>query len=306
MRRRICRNSFRPAEPTAAVVFCGLALAVVLLGILGAKRAQSGSEQVVRVAKDFDTIQIPVPTHDVVKGQRLSSEKFIKISWPKNHLMGDFVREIESYRSHVATTLLPAYMPVPLASLKIEPIEVNSVIERIPRGMRAITISVDEESVVEGWAQSGSFVDVIVMRRRSSAAEAEVTSQVIAENVKILSAGRSVEPAPRGASVSRVPATVTLLVQQEEALRITTASQLGRLTLALRGRRDQIPAYPRSVDQGQVLGLVRKLPQSTSSYRGFAQGPDGRRYVLTTENRWIRRVQGDENGSENWRFNATN
>ncbi len=124
-----------------------------------------------------------------------------------------------------------------------------------------------------------------------------MTVAEIAENVRILSAGRSAEPAG-SAGAPRPPATVTLLVRQEEALKIKTAASIGKLAFSLRGIGDQQPTTARTLNQRELLGgQFTKLPLKERR-KGFAKGPDGRTYVLATGEEWIPEARGTEDSSE--------
>lgn len=68
---------------------------------------------------------------------------------------------------------------------------------------------------VEGWAQTGNFVDVIVLRQ-SGDPDLGIEAKVIAENVKILSIVSTVEQLSQNANAVRPPPTVTLLVSAED------------------------------------------------------------------------------------------
>lgn len=92
-----------------------------------------------------------------------------------------------------------------------------------------MTVSVDATAAVEGWARSGSIVDVLLVEKAKTA--------VVAEKVKVISAERSLSPV-EASGAATVPSTVTLLVTQEQCLAISTAVPLGRITFALRSSRD--------------------------------------------------------------------
>jgi pilus assembly protein CpaB len=150
--------------------------------------------------------------------------------------------------------------------------------------MRAITVRLDAESGVEGWARSGSYVDVIVIRA-SRIASSGFEASVIAENVKILSANRSTETSPSSSSTAQ-PATATLLVTQQDALAIKTAQNIGKLTFALRGISDTLPTYTQRFSEKTLAGSATQSPMVI---RGTAVGPDGQSYVLDNNNRWLKR-----------------
>ncbi len=112
---------------------------------------------------------------------------------------------------------------------------VNTLTANIPEGFRAVTISVDVISSVEGFVRPGAKVDVIWI----STVRGRPATTTIVENVQVLSAERATEKeVPQGAPV---PNTVTLLVSISDAAKIQLASSTGKLRLSLRGDLDNRP-----------------------------------------------------------------
>jgi Flp pilus assembly protein CpaB len=225
---------------------------------------------------------LPVPVRAIARGEKLANVEFIRVKWPIQQVADRYIKAIDGYKNHIAQVSIPAYLPVPLSAITDRETEVNVVVERIPEGMRAITVKVDLEAAVEGWARSGNYVDVIVVRKASTVDDG-MEAQVIAENVKILSAGKSVES---NSLNPPTPATITLLVNQQDALRIKAASSLGKLVFSLRGVGDQAPTVSRVLNQKQLLGGEYRIPK-VQKYKGFARGPDGKTYRLISENEWV-------------------
>lgn len=230
-----------------------------------------------------DIVLVPAPTRNIARGEKLSSVPFTTIKWPKSRLTAEYLADIAALEDATASTALPKYLPVPIAAMSGSPGEGNRVTERIPQGMRAITVRVDVESAVEGWAQSGNSVDVILVRSSVSGLE----SKVIAENVRILSAGRSAEPSGGEHTAPTPPSTVTLLVNQEDALRIKTANSIGKLTFALRGSGDGLPTVAVRLDQKTLIGLP-KSPSPAEHITGTAFGPDGQKWILGASAKWTK------------------
>src|SRR5262249_12639230 len=133
-------------------------------------------------------------------------------------------------------------------------------------------------------------VDVILVQRAADGSDG-LQSTVIAANVKILSAGSSTSPVGKSAETSHSPDTVTLLVTQEDALKIKTASLLGKLTIALRSATDSAPPLATAVDGRNIVRTTATLA-SPRLIRGQAIGPDGRIYVLDEQSRWQRNPEG--------------
>lgn len=179
---------------------------------------------------DIEFIKVPVPREPIASGVKLDSVKFDFVTYPSSKIPEGAITDISLIVTRESAVPLPAKLPIFEQNLKDgNQSGTNPVEERIPPGMRAMTIKVDATIAVEGWAAAGSLVDVLLVQ--------EEKTSVVAEKVKILSAERSTTPYD-GEGAPSVPNTVTLLVTQEQCLAINTAIPLGRIAFALRSSRD--------------------------------------------------------------------
>ncbi len=178
----------------------------------------------------FDIVEIPVPSEPVAAGTRLKDIRWKTSAYPRHQVPPGAIYDTGSFLETFATVPLPAGLPVFRENLSAASYSINRVVERIPSGMRAMTMKVDATTAVEGWAGSGSLVDVLLI--------AKDRTTVVAEKVKILSAERSTEPV-EGVHAPSVPSTATLLVSQDQCLAISTAIPLGRIAFALRSSSDE-------------------------------------------------------------------
>lgn len=232
------------------------------------------------VVAEFDTVSVPVPVEYVPTGTKLSAVKFQQIAYPKHQLPSGSLSSIDAYLNAVTIAPLPANLPIFAENLSLDGASSNPVIESIPAGMRAITLQVDATSAVEGWAGSGSVIDVLLIEDKKTS--------VIAEKVKILSAERSVTPVNAEAAPS-VPKTVTLLVTQEQCLAINTAIPLGRIAFALRGTSDSERWVDTTYSPDELRGKSRVVRTDSTTINGFIavqEGTSDRKFALT-EGKWI-------------------
>lgn len=256
-------------------------------GIAIASRTKDKQEQNIITVTEDDMLSIPTPSRAVAKGEKLENIPFSIIKWPKSRISSEYVSDLEAYKKWSTTSSLPKLLPIPKSALSNSSIDKNQVTEGIPQGMRAITVRVDIESAVEGWAQSGNFVDVILVRQ-SKNADNGLETKVIAENIKILSAGSSAQAQNADSTAPKAPSTVTLLTTQEDALKVKTAASIGKLTFALRGNGDNLRTASLEMNQKTLLGTNTKaLPIEKKNYNGMAKGPDGKVYLLEGSTRWI-------------------
>lgn len=263
-----------------------LVLGIVILAAAMIVRVKVGQNEVRASLAEPQTILLDVPSRPISKGEQLKNVPLTKIKWPSSSDASRFLRDTTAYQNFYTTNNLPAFAPIPLDALVANSLDGNAVVENIPVGYRAITVKVDVESIVEGWAQTGNYVDVIVLRQ-SSEPEMGIEAKLIAENVKILSAGASAESSKSNSNSAHAPATVTLLVSQEDALKIRTASTVGKLTFALRGMGDQTPSTTISMNQKLLLGGARSANLNRSDKKAVAKGPDGKTYILDENGEWV-------------------
>ena len=231
-----------------------------------------------------DVVTLEVPTRTILKGEKLSSVPFQQVKWPQSRAANHYVKTLSSAKDMVARENLPAMNPIPKSLIAIDLGPSNKIVQGIPSGMRAISVKVDTESMVEGWARPGSIVDIILTQKERNTGQ--ILSKIIAENVKVLSSGASTNPneilAPRYGEM----ATVTLLVTQDEALRIRTAKNMGKITFNLRGIGDALPASAKELSESKLLGNEKTKLPSTRKTLGYAKGPDGRLYELDSSGSW--------------------
>lgn len=180
---------------------------------------------------EYQVVEVPVPERPVTAGTLVRDIRTRMEKFPQHQLSKDVVYEFSKVRDKVTLVALPGGLPIIESNLAAADEAANPVIGRIPPGMRAMTVRVDATSGVEGWARGGSVVDVLLIEK--------TTTTVIAEQVKVISAERSLSPVEHNGLKSTAPTTVTLLVTQEQCLAINTAVPLGRISFALRSLRDE-------------------------------------------------------------------
>ena len=263
----------------AASLVLGLALIAGAI-LVRESKDRAMTVQTAPVVSEFDTVEIPVPVDPVAAGTSVKEIKFRTSRFPEHQVPADALRALDSIINAVAIAPLPAGLPLFEANFSHTAHVNNPVLERIPAGMRAMTVKVDATSAVEGWAGSGSIVDVLLIEKNRTA--------VVAEKVKILSAERSVSPV-EGSSAPNVPSTVTLLVTQEQCLAINTAIPLGRIAFALRSARDQ-ESWAQTVYTPEKLKGGAVVAESKGAITGYisVSHTKGRDAFALSDGRWVR------------------
>lgn len=228
---RITQRAHRKVVKGQFLLGIILVCVTVLVSVSMLRRpiSQPKVETAAPIVGSFDVISVPVPSEYVPAGKRVRDIKLRNVNFPTHQVPQGALISIDSIRDATTVVPLPANLPLFPENFSDSAVVQNPVVERIPPGMRAMTIRVDATAAVEGWAGSGSIVDVLLIEKDRTT--------VVAEKIKVLSAERSVAPV-EGAAAPNVPTTVTLLVTQDQCLAINTAIPRGKIAFALRSTKD--------------------------------------------------------------------
>jgi Flp pilus assembly protein CpaB len=210
------------------LVGIGLAGGSYLMG--SGKPVEARVERSRAYVPEFKVVEVPVPDRPVGAGISIRDVPVRFEKFPEHQLPPGVVRDIGRVRDSVTLVALPGGLPILDVNLGTGEEASNPLVGRIPQGMRAMTVRVDVTAAVEGWARSGSIVDVLLVEKHGT--------RVVAERVKIISTERSLSSTVSLDPSAAVPSTVTLLVTQEQCLAINTAVAVGKIAFALRGGAD--------------------------------------------------------------------
>jgi Flp pilus assembly protein CpaB len=279
---RVSTQSSRRYAHTSRV----LGLILLGLGIGGAayvtgrgSHSEARGETARAYVPEFNVVEVPVPNRPVGAGIAIRDVPVRFEKFPEHQLPQGVVRDIGRVRDSVTLVALPGGLPILEVNLGTDEEASNPLVGRIPSGMRAMTVRVDVTSAVEGWARSGSIVDVLLVEKSRT--------QVVAERVKIISTERSLSGAVSLDTTAAIPNTVTLLVTQEQCLAINTAVAVGKIAFALRSGADSDSWRDgefNAADLSNSEGKKRKA--KVEGVVSVGRGDERRRYALV-EGKWI-------------------
>jgi pilus assembly protein CpaB len=219
--------------------------------------------------KPARTITIPtrpviVAASDLDVGAELKAEDLRVIDWPANAVPKDsFANPVEVIGRGLIYPVIQnePFLPNKLASKGAG----AGLPPAIPPGLRAVSVRVNEVIGVAGYVLPGTRVDVVVTVSPTGQS-ADMTSKVILTNVQVLAAGTKIE---RDTDKNKpMPVTVvTLLVNPDEAERLTLASSEGKIQLALRNPLDTETISTHGVRPAALLGMTPVVRVATNRPR---------------------------------------
>jgi len=213
------------------------------------------------------TKKVVVAAADLDIGAEIKRDDVRLVDWPSNAVpAGAFSDPNEIYGRGL---VLPVIQNEPILPMKLASKDAGAGLPpAIPQGMRAVSVRVNEVIGVAGYVLPGTRVDVLVVLNPTDQHQ-NITSKVILTNVQVLAAGTKID---RETDKNKPIAVtvVTLLVDPEEAERLTLASSEGKIQLALRNPLDRATPVTRGIRPASLLGappIVNAVNRSTSSSR---------------------------------------
>ena len=231
------------------VVFGG-AVAVALLVALLVQVSIGGKKQPTSVIREA-SVEILVAAKDLGIGHELQEGNLRWQEWPKKSLFSGAVERDDeqsaddAIEGRLARDVVSGE-PV-MESMLLAQTKGNFVAASLEPGMRALAIGVSASSMVGGFIGPGDYVDVILTYKESINTVDEnpkvlemielnldkLATETILQNIKVLAVDQMARR-PEEEKI-KVGKTITLAVSVRDAERLSLATELGDLTLALRG-----------------------------------------------------------------------
>lgn len=235
-----------------------LALAIVL-GLIAAKVARDALTR----GRDRDrsqakSVNVVVAKGPVAPGQELTKDVLALSPISAEAPPPGAFTDVAAVAGRVTVTPMFPGQPVleTLLAAKGTPPGLQAL---VPRGMRAITVEVNETSGLAGMIVPGCRVDVV--STLSGANKDDSVSCTIVQDVLVQAVGQRLTPGPDPDQKDAQPVrSVTLIATPRDAEVIDLASSTGRTRLVLRGSNDRSLTESEGVTYVELRGLEAVLP----------------------------------------------
>lgn len=250
---------------TSTIVMIGFAVVFGLLAVFLANAwlNNRAAEQMRNLAAQQKAAP---PAHTIVVASRplkfgdvLSGFALREISWPENDLPKGAFGRISELTATKRVVLMPIAVNEPvLASQITGPGERATLSAVLKRGMKAVTIRVNDVGGVAGFVLPGDHVDVLLTRPGDKKVS---VSDVVIQDARVLAVDQMADDT---ADKPAVVKAVTLEVDETGGQKLALASMVGTLSLLLRKAGDVADDKTRQVtatDLGNRIG-----PSGNSDY----------------------------------------
>lgn len=269
----------------STIVMIGFA---VVFGILAVFVAQVWlNNQANKQARSLEPKPVATKTIVVAKqplrfGATLTAKMLSEVPWPANAMPAGAFAKISDVLGQGKRVVLTAIEPnEPVLALKITgPGQRATLSALVRKGMKAVTIRVNDVEGVGGFVQPGDHVDVVLTRQQDKEG---ATSQIVLQDARVLAVDQR---ADERAAKAAVPKSVTLEVNTVQAQKLWLAASVGNLSLLLRKAGETSEAPTRRItlkdlanglfgNDGSSTTVVVMRPKSQQSYTVPVEGKDG-------------------------------
>lgn len=228
------------------------------------------------LAKANEPQPVLVAKGDILSGVLLNESMVTQVRVPFRFLQPGAISRLEDVVGQVS--LVPIQKGEQILNTKVAPVgEKTGLATRVPPGMRAVSLSVDESTGVSGLIRPNNFVDILASFELEDALESRQNmTATLAQNVLVLAVGydigevsKSQEKRKDAFGGEATPAkTVTLSLTPEQAQQVLFAQHHGELVLALRPQWDETPVDLSPTTTSTLLG-VKAFAKGRGVYREY-------------------------------------
>jgi pilus assembly protein CpaB len=205
--------------------------------------------------KDMVVAARPLPLGTMIKAEDIKLVKFPVQNFPN----GAFTKPEEVIDRSVMSPIL-SEEPVLEGRLAVRG-SGPGMTAQIPKGMRAVTISVTDVTGVSGFVLPKSRVDILVTGNPPRAGGETITRTVL-QNMMVLSADQNMQI--DGKTQAIAARMVTLLATPDQAETLTLAQNQGRIQLILRNGVDEEVAKTAGSNVSKLFRVAGPMPSAPS------------------------------------------
>jgi pilus assembly protein CpaB len=241
-----------------AIVFGGIA-------VLASSRYISNTidREKARLNPAVEQVDVVVAKSDLERGSFVGPESMAVRRMPREYVPGTAVLPDEFGNYEGAKLAVDLRAGEILLRGTLEGADTATFATRIARGVRAMTLRVDEVNSLSGLLQPGDHVDLFFTARPAvginSGPRAKEQTALLLQNVEVLATGRQVRPTITDSGTpgtGRAFSTITVETSAKDAQRIILAEKAGAITAVLRGPDDRDPLVASTMDMSALFGVA--------------------------------------------------
>jgi pilus assembly protein CpaB len=196
--------------------------------------------EVVEVNK-VETVDVLVAAKQIGMGDKLAAGAITWQEWPENVVAPGMITKVEDPEALVkyeaARARIEIFEGEPIIDRKlVMPGDNGFMAAILPKGMRAVSVRISEETGAGGFILPNDRVDVLLTKKldEEGSARKVVTSETVVTNVRVLAINQTYKQSPEGDQVIPEGKTATLELTPAQSEVVSMAETAGQLSLSLR------------------------------------------------------------------------
>ncbi len=246
-----------------------------LVAMLGYQEMRAGQDK-----EQEETVPVLVAIADIPSGVRLDETNTQFKAYPKSEVPEEAVTSFEQYEKRA-----------PIKKLATEDVILTSHLgdkghfgasNKIPKGMRVVTIPVTDSMSHSGQLLPGDRVDVVLTFKQRHPDRGQITrTKPILQYIEVFSTDNNRDGTTE--QTDKMAKNVSLLATPEQAVVVPLAKSMGELSLMLRTKGDNEIVESEPVDDSllQELELLAPIDEKPEEFKGMTE--DDVRRLLANE-----------------------
>ncbi|MDP2600312.1 MAG: Flp pilus assembly protein CpaB [Deltaproteobacteria bacterium] len=233
-----------------------------------------------------DPVTVVVAKKDVLQASRLDPSQLTLMKFPRRFVQPAAALSLESVAGQVAMT--PILKGEQIVMTKLLPLgEKSGLQSKIPLGMRALSVEMDDVSGVAGLIRPNNFIDLLAtFEMEDSTENLQVGTHTIAQKVLVLAVGREIQNGLDGKKqkdsknmfggasfteslTGNNKRTLTLALTPQQAQEVEFAKQQGVVAFSLRPQWEEEPLNLQPTTALDLVGFKGRAKRTGyREYRG--------------------------------------
>ncbi len=264
-------------KPSKNIVMFLLSLIVGGAGVFYSKQYIEDEIAVYKASleKTEKMTQVVVPRRPMVRGEIVTANDLQVHKLPEQYVDPNAVLE-STYETAVGQRVeFDVEAGLPLLWAHLEGGMSPTFSGKVPTGLRAMTIRVDEINSISGFLQPKDRIDLLL----TYGDKANKQIFPLIQNLNVIATGVQTFVDKTGSS-QRPFTTITIQVTPEQAQKITLSQQVGKITAMLRNPEDESPLSKQPMTMAQLLNLPKPAPKPKKKIRKYVKPKPGIEYII--------------------------
>lgn len=238
-----------------SILLLTLALGCGLIASIGISQVMDHNSA--STAAPGEMAPIYVALMDIPGREPITAEMIKLEEWPKAKIPAGAISKLEDIQGKRCRSRV--FKDEPILQGKLLGPDDRDIPTTIPKGYRVVSIRVDAVTGASSLILPGDRVDVVLYLKRDPGSGVTNTSaKTILQDIKVFAVDTVVE-ADHGKDERLISAkTVSLLVTPKQLEKVTLATEMGTIRLAMRSPDDPLEAESQGTDPGELLGSTEK------------------------------------------------